>query len=121
MYMTWSVFFHEEFEVWFDGQDDALKEAIAAILDVLKEEGPLLGRPYVDTVKGSTFLNMKELRVQHTGEPWRLLFAFDPERSAIVLLGGSKQGKNRWYEENIPIADKRFDEHLERLKKRNKP
>jgi hypothetical protein len=121
MYMVWSVFLHEEFEQWFDSQDEALKEAIAAILDVLEEEGPRLGRPYVDTVKGSAFTNMKELRVQYAGEPWRLLFAFDPERTAIILLGGSKQGNKRWYEENIPTADKRFAEHLEQLKKKEKP
>jgi hypothetical protein len=85
MYMVWSVFFYEEFEQWFDSQNKALKEAIAAILDVLEEEGPLLGRSYGDTVKGSAFTNMKELRVQYTSEPWRLLFALDSD--SIVSRG----------------------------------
>jgi len=58
---------------------------------------------------------MKELRVQHKGEPWRIIFAFDPERKGILLLGGNKTGNARWYETNIPIADKRYSEHLEQL------
>jgi hypothetical protein len=62
---------------------------------------------------------MKELRVQFKGSPWRILFAFDPERKAILLVGGNKQGNKRWYKENIPIADKRFKDYLEQLK-RNK-
>ena len=60
---------------------------------------------------------MRELRVQHKGEPYRILYAFDPRRVAILLLGGSKGGNDRWYSENIPIADKLYDEHLEELKK----
>jgi hypothetical protein len=78
-------------------------------------EGPLLGRPYVDTLKGSKYPNLKELRVQYKGEPWRILFAFDPIRQAIVLVGGNKTGDKRWYEKNIPIAETRFTEHLKTL------
>ncbi|WP_420485283.1 type II toxin-antitoxin system RelE/ParE family toxin [Iningainema tapete] len=115
----WEILFHDEFEAWFDQQDPALQEEIAAVLDVLSEEGPTLGRPYVDTISESSFNNMKELRVQFRGFPWRILFAFDPERKAILLVGGNKQGNKRWYEENIPIADKRFKEHLEELQRRN--
>jgi hypothetical protein len=119
LYMTWEILFHDEFEAWFDQQELALQEEIAAVLDVLSEEGPTLGRPYVDTIEDSSFNNMKELRVQFRGSPWRILFAFDPERKAILLVGGNKQGNKRWYEENIPIADKRFKEHLEELQRRN--
>jgi hypothetical protein len=81
----------------------------------LEEEGPQLGRPYVDTVAESIFPNMKELRVQHKGDPWRILFAFDFERAAILLVGGNKRGNKRWYKEYIAIADRRFQEHLDQL------
>jgi hypothetical protein len=118
LHMTWMILFHDEFEAWFDQQDPSLQEEIAAVLDVLEERGPTLGRPYVDTIKESSFNNMKELRVQFRGCPWRILFAFDPERKAILLVGGNKQGNKRWYEENIPIADQRFKDHLEQLQQR---
>ena len=61
------------------------------------------------------FTNMKELRVQFKGEPWRILFAFDPDRAAILLVGGNKRGDKRWYKKHLPIADERFRRHLERL------
>ena len=60
---------------------------------------------------------MRELRIQHTGNPYRVLYAFDPRRTAILLLGGNKSGNDRWYEEYVPIADKLYDEHLETLKR----
>lgn len=115
--MIWEILFYPDFEQWFDEQEDPLKEAIASVLDVLEEEGPLLGRLYVDTIKESIFPNMKELRVQHQGRPWRILFAFDPERRAILLIGGDKGGEKRWYKENILIADQRFQAHLTEMKK----
>jgi hypothetical protein len=115
--MIWEIIFHDQFEVWFDQQDPALQEEIAAVLDVLSSEGPTLSRPYVDTIEESSFNNMKELRVQFKGSPWRILFAFDPVRKAILLLGGNKRGNKRWYKENIPIADKRFRDYLEQLKR----
>jgi hypothetical protein len=117
--MVWEIIFHDEFEVWFDQQDQALQEEIAAVLDVLSEEGPSLGRPYVDAIEESSFNKMKELRVQFKASPWRILFAFDPQRKAILLVGGNKQGNKRWYKENIPIADKRFKQYLEQLQRRN--
>ncbi len=119
-YMTWEILFHSEFEEWFDEQEESLREAIASALDVLEEEGPLLGRPYVDTIRESKLPNMKELRVQHQGRPWRILFAFDPKRQAILLVGGDKGGEKRWYKENIPIAERRFNEHLRTLEDEEK-
>ncbi|MEQ8974703.1 MAG: type II toxin-antitoxin system RelE/ParE family toxin [Coleofasciculus sp. C1-SOL-03] len=94
-------------------QNDEIQESIAMVLDILEEQGASLGRPYVDTIKGSSLPNMKELRVQHAGEPYRILFAFDPKRQAVLLLGGNKSGDKRWYEKNIPIAERRFREYLE--------
>jgi len=113
--MAWEILFNHEFEGWFDTQEESLKERIASILDILAEEGSLLGRPYVDTIKESFFTNMKELRVQHEGRPWRILFCFDPRRRAILLVGGDKSVNKRWYKESIRIADKRFQEHLSKM------
>ncbi|WP_337177878.1 type II toxin-antitoxin system RelE/ParE family toxin [Paludisphaera sp.] len=80
----------------FQGLDIWVREAILAKVELLREEGPNLGRPAVDTARGSIFTNMKELRVQHAGQPWRVLFAFDPARRAILLVGGNKAGDKRW-------------------------
>ena len=80
---------------------------------VLKELGPNLGRPYVDTINGSKFKNMKELRVQCKNRPFRIFFAFDPKRNAILLVGGNKANKKRFYEEMIPLADHLFKKYLE--------
>jgi hypothetical protein len=73
-----------------------------------------LGRPCVDTLKGSSLANLKELRVQYKGDPWRVLFAFDPVRRAILLVGGNKAGDKRFYKTMIPVAEERFRRHLER-------
>ncbi len=70
-----------------------------------------------DTLTGTKRSNLKELRVQHRGDPWRILFAFDPKRKAVILLGGNKAGNKNWYKENMPIAEKRFKEHLQAIRK----
>ncbi|NEP59656.1 MAG: type II toxin-antitoxin system RelE/ParE family toxin [Symploca sp. SIO2G7] len=118
--MEWSILFHKKFEEWLDAQTFALQRDIAAALLVLKEFGATLGRPYVDTLKGSSLSNLKELRVQHRGDPYRLLFAFDPQRQAIVLVGGNKANDQRWYEKNILVAEERFAEHLAQLEEEEK-
>lgn len=96
-------------------------DLILAALELLAERGPMLGRPLVDTVKGSRYKNMKELRPGSTGRSeLRILFAFDPTRRAILLVAGDKAGNwKRWYTQNIPLADGRFDEHLMNLKRRD--
>jgi hypothetical protein len=113
--MEWDVQFDEDFLLWFNGLVEPLQDEILAHANVLRERGPQLGRPYVDTVEDSDFTNMKELRVQFRGDPWRILFAFDPNRAAILLVGGNKRGNKRWYKKHLPIADERFKRHLERL------
>lgn len=80
---------------------------------------PSLGRPQVDTLKGSRLVNLKELRIQHRGEPWRVLFVFDPKRRAILLVGGNKQGDARWYKRAIALAEERYQRHLEEMEKAN--
>jgi hypothetical protein len=117
--MEWSVIFDPEFRIWFYQQEQGFQDEAFAVIKILEESGPMLGRPRVDTLKGSDFANMKELRIQYLGEPWRILFAFDPQRQAILLVGGNKTGNNRWYKENIPIADKRYSEYLEALEEEN--
>jgi hypothetical protein len=114
--MIWEIILHQEFEEWLFAEANDVQESIATAIDILEEKGPALGRPYVDGIKGSAFANMKELRIQHDGNPYRILFAFDPQRQAVLLIGGNKGSDRRWYEKNIPIADRRFAEYLEETK-----
>ncbi|ORW12220.1 MULTISPECIES: type II toxin-antitoxin system RelE/ParE family toxin [Mycobacterium] len=104
---------------WLARLDDRSHELVIAALELLAEHGPLLGRPLVDTVTGSRHNNMKELRPGSAGRTeLRVLFAFDPQRVAILLVAGDKQGRwKRWYDDNIPIADDRLDAHLQTLPK----
>lgn len=101
----------------WDSLPEDVQESIAHDVDVLEQIGPGLGRPTVDGVKGSRYPNMKELRTQHDGEPYRTFFAFDPRRCAILLIGGNKGGDSRFYTRYIPIADRLYREHLDQLKK----
>ncbi len=114
--MLWSIELTEEVERWLlDELDDDGRRQIVPAIDKLEEVGPGLGRPIVDRIKASRHHNMKELR--STGGTVRILFAFDPERKAILLIGGDKAGRwKRWYSENIPRADDLYDEHLETLR-----
>ncbi|MGO9470731.1 MAG: type II toxin-antitoxin system RelE/ParE family toxin [Isosphaeraceae bacterium] len=118
--MDWEVLFDEGFAAWLDGLDEDLRRALLAHVVLLREHGPNLGRPQVDTLKGSKVANLKELRIQHRGEPWRVLFAFDPARAAILLVGGNKAGGKKWYKKHIRIAEDRFERHLRRLKEEEK-
>ena len=103
---------------WLAGLDDRSHELVIAALELLAERGPLLGRPLVDTVTSSRHNNMKELRPGSAGRTeLRALFAFDPQRAAIMLVAGDKHGQWKgWYDQNIPIADDLFDTHLNKLK-----
>lgn len=113
----WSVEFHPACRQWAEGLEQADAEALLAAVRVLRDQGPTLGRPLVDTLKSSRHNNMKELRPGSTGRTEvRVLFAFDLERRAILLVGGDKRDDwDHWYESNIPIADDRFDEHQAKL------
>jgi hypothetical protein len=110
----WDVEYTDQFGEWWDGLNHEEQDAIAAAVEILQERGPGLGRPLVDTIKGSRHSHMKELRP--TAGNIRILFAFDPRRTAILLIGGDKSGRwEVWYEEMIPIADRMYDEHLATL------
>jgi hypothetical protein len=117
----WEVSLTEEVEDWLLGlskDDPDSANQVAAAIDVLAAEGPTLGRPLVDRVKGSDYKNMKELRPGSAGQTEiRILFAFDPQREAILLVAGNKAGNWKgWYETSILEADRKFAEHLRELK-----
>lgn len=115
--MSWTVLFHDAFDVEFQALDEAVQDELLAHAKLLGEFGPNLGRPTVDGLKGSKHANMKELRFDGGGGVWRVAFAFDPKRQAILLVGGDKGGadQRRFYKRLIAVADKRFDEHLAEL------
>lgn len=113
----WDVEFTDEFEHWWNELDEDEQESLTASVMLLQQLGPHLSRPHADTIKGSRHANMKELRTQHQGRPLRTLFAFDPRRSAILLIGGDKTGDERFYTRLVPLADRLYDEHLEQLKR----
>lgn len=117
--MGWNVLLDADFEKWLYQQEARVRVSITASAKLLSQFGPTLGRPRVDTLKGSKLMNLKELRVQHQGEPWRVLFVFDPKRRAILLVGGNKQGNAHWYKEAIPIAEKRYERHLVEMEREN--
>lgn len=108
----------ELIEEWIASLDGDSRAQLFAALEILREIGPQLGRPLVDTVAGSRYRNMKELRPGSSGRSeMRVLFAFDPTRQAILLVAGDKAGNwKRWYKKNIPLADALWDEHLQRMK-----
>ena len=114
--MAWEVEYTDQFEVWWLTLSAEDQNSIRASVEVLEERGPALGRPLVDTLKGSRHPNMKELRPR--GGALRVLFAFDPRRMAILLIGGNKTGDwKSWYERMVPVADALYDEHLETLER----
>ncbi len=117
--MRWAVEIGDEFDPEFDALHEDVRVEILALARLLRQFGPQLGRPRVDTLKGSRHANMKELRVSAAGGEWRVAFAFDTRRKAILLVTGDKSGvsEKRFYRELIRKADDRFDTHLTRLEK----
>jgi hypothetical protein len=112
--MEWTILFHGEFEPEFAALSQLVRRELLARLEILAENGPTLGRPLVDSLKGSRHANMKELRFDADNGVWRVAFAFDPARAAILLVAGDKSGisQKRFYKSLIERADKRFDSHL---------
>lgn len=112
--MSWIVLFHEEFDLEFQNLAEDLQDELLAHAKLLQEFGPQLGRPTVDTLKGSKHANMKELRFGWKRAVWRVAFAFDTKRQAILLAGGDKGGtdQKRFYKRLIATADSRFDAYL---------
>lgn len=114
--MEWEIEYADEFEVWWNGLTEEEQKDVNATVILLQRFGPLLRRPHSDIVTSSKHSNMKELRIQHAGRPYRVLYAFDSRRCAILLVGGDKTGNDRWYEEFVPIADRLYDEHIATLR-----
>ena len=116
--MAWTVRFGDEFEVEFHDLSRLVQDELIAQAGVLEQFGPQLGRPRVDTLNGSKHANMKELRFEADDGVWRVAFAFDPRREAILLVAGDKSGgsEKRFYRKLIEKADERFDAHLAKLK-----
>ena len=117
--MAWSVDFDDDFVAKFHAFPEDVQDELLACVTLLEQFGPLLGRPRVDTLKGSRHANMKELRFDAANGVWRFAFAFDPRRQAILLCGGDKAGRSekRFYVQLIARADTRFDAHVASVKK----
>lgn len=114
----WEVEYTDELGAWWDDLTEAEQESIDASVRLLEVKGPQqLGHPHTSGINGSKHTHMRELRVQHEGRPYRILYAFDPRRAAILLIGGDKTGDKRWYNVHVPLADKLYDTHLDTLKK----
>lgn len=114
--MKWDVEYTDEFGEWWATLTEPEQKSVKASVGLLEARGPNLGHPHSSGINGSRHGHMRELRIQHGGRPLRTLYAFDPRRMAILLIGGNKTGDNRWYETHVPIADQLYDEHLVELK-----
>lgn len=121
--MAWVVNVHDDFEQELASWGSPQRVELAAVVELLKSDGPNLGRPWVDTLNDSRYPNMKELRFSCYGVKWRVAFAFDPSRQAILLVGGGKSGVSQrlFYRRLIRTADARYAQHLELLRDRRLP
>ncbi len=116
--MNWKVIFHEKFLPEFSKLPEEAQDKLIANARLLEQYGATLSRPYVDTLKGSQYSNMKELRFNAADGVWRVAFVFDPSRQAILLVAGDKSGvsQKRFYRKLINLADKRFKKYLQNQK-----
>jgi hypothetical protein len=115
----WEVLLDPEFDLELSEFQRGVRIELLAKVELLKQLGPRLGRPHADTLKGSSFTNMKELRFVAEGGAWRAAFAFDPQRNAIILVAGDKSGvsESRFYQRLIEKADRRYRNHLSHMQK----
>jgi hypothetical protein len=116
--MAWAVEYTREFEAWWDTLSDEEQAEINTKVELLEEHGPTLPRPYADVITSSRHSNMKELRGKVEQRHLRVLYAFDPRRTALLLIGGDKTGDPNWYDRFVPIADELFDRHLEEFEEK---
>jgi hypothetical protein len=113
--MAWEVEYTDEFEAWWLELTEAVQDAIDRSVHLLEARGPTLPFPHSSDIRDSKHGNMRELRVQAGGQPYRVFYAFDPRRAAILLIGGNKAGDDGFYGRVVPIADRIYDQHLEAL------
>lgn len=110
--MSWDVEFTDEFGDWYRTLIEIVQDDIDRVVGLLETKGPQLPHPYSSGIEGSKHSHMRELRIQSGGEPYRVFYAFDPRRTAILLIGGNKAGDGRFYDTMIPIADRLYDTYL---------
>ncbi len=113
--MSYLVEVSDEFRDWYEPLTEAEQDSIGRVVGLLEERGPALPFPFSSAIQGSSLSHMRELRIQHEGRPYRVLYAFDPKRAAYLLLGGDKTGDGRWYERNVPKAERIYAAHIEEL------
>ena len=113
--IMWEVEYTGEFETWWESLNETEQAVIDSSVRLLEQFGPFLKFPHCSDVRQSRHGNMRELRSQYAGNPYRTFYAFDPRRTAILLIGGVKTGNERFYEEMIPKADKIYDEYLKEI------
>jgi hypothetical protein len=114
--MVWDVEYTDEFGGWWTELDETQQDRVVATVKLLASHGPALPFPHSSGIQGSRHTHMRELRVQSGGNPLRVFYAFDPRRTAILLIGGDKTGKDRFYEDYVPLADDLYDAYLAELK-----
>ncbi len=115
--MAYDVEVSDEFRGWYEPLSEAEQLSVGRVIELLEEKGPALAFPYSSGIQGSKLGHMRELRIQHEGRPYRVLYAFDPARTAFLLIGGNKTGNPRWYETNVSKAEAVYGAHLEELKR----
>lgn len=115
--MPVEVEFTDEFGNWWESIAPEEQDSVRDSVELLRQYGIALPFPHSSGVKGSEHSHMRELRVQHAGRPFRVLYAFNPLRAGILLIGGDKTGNDRWYDIFVPIADRLYNEHLSELRK----
>jgi hypothetical protein len=115
--VSWTVRLHDIFEKEFESLPQEVQDEMLAMAKLLKDYGPRLGRPHADTLNGSAYANMKELRFQAADGVWRVAFAFDPQREAILLCAGDKSGgsEEKFYKRLLKKADERYRQHFQNL------
>lgn len=118
--VVWEVEFTGEFQQWWDSLTEDQQDDVAVSVCLLGEFGPALGFPASSKITTSRYPQMRELRTQSGGRPLRTLYAFNPLRTAILLIGGDKTGDDRWYVKFVPVADRLFEGHLTELRKEGK-
>ena len=111
----WVVEYTDTFEAWWNTLDEDEQISVAATVELLEELGPGLRYPHSSSILGARHRHLRELRIQHRGRPLRVLYAFDPRRYAVLLIGADKTGQDRWYKLFVPRADKLYEEHLNQL------
>lgn len=113
--MNYEIEYTNEFEKWWMKLSAGEQDEIASVVTLLGELGPNLRFPRSSGIKGSKYRHMRELRIQYAGDPYRVLYAFNPKRAAILLIGGNKAGDQNWYDRYVPIADRLYGDHLREL------